>query len=311
MQTVLVYAPDHWSSYIYAGVAARAAFVLKMLGNNETARLWEESAVKAMVWAEAEYKKWIISPDYIKVKDHTKSTVTVEQNLAAVELYRLTHDKRWHQVYLSTQKTETNRTEAAFIYARLDKSLVNRKAQQGAVNTLMDEADRLVKLSAKNAYGITNGSPGRAISGYSSTYSTPASATLVRAHYLSGDTLYLKTILRSGLYTAGANPMNLCLTTGLGENCVKNPLHEDTKHTGQSAPLGVTVFGPCELAFSDARPGSDLEQRLNTACTPAISGWPTAESFFDVFWFVQQNEYVINSPLGPAAYIWGYLASRK
>ena len=105
--------------------------------------------------------------------------------------------------------------------------------------------------------------------------------------------------------------MNLCLTTCLGENCVKNALHEDSKHTGQPAPLGITVFGPCELAFSDARPGSDLEQRLNTACTPVISGWPTAESFFDVFWFVQQNEYVINSPLGPAAYIWGYLASRK
>ena len=43
----------------------------------------------------------------------------------------------------------------------------------------------------------------------------------------------------------------------------------------------------------------------------ATMGWTGAESFFDVFWFVQQNEYVINSPLGPTAYIWGYLASRK
>lgn len=105
--------------------------------------------------------------------------------------------------------------------------------------------------------------------------------------------------------------MNLCLTTGLGENCVRNALHEDSKHTGQPSPLGITVFGPCELAFSEARPGSDLEKRLNSASYPSVSAWPTAEAYFDVFWFVQQNEYVVNSPLGPAAYIWGYLASRK
>ncbi|MBN2763317.1 MAG: glycoside hydrolase family 9 protein, partial [Bacteroidales bacterium] len=275
------------------------------------ARLWEESAVKAMEWAENEYERWITSPDYSKVRDRAKSTVLVERNLAAVELYRLTSDKRWHQVYISTQKTESNRTEALFIYARLDKSMVNRKAWQNAAENLMSEADRLVKLSESNAFGITNVSTGRPIGGYSGAYSTPAPATLVRAHYLSGDVKYLKTILRSGLYTAGANPMNMCLTTGLGVNCVKNALHEDSKHTGQPAPLGITVFGPCEIKFGGAGPGSDLEQRLNAACTPPVSAWPTAESFFDVFWFVQQNEYVINNPLGPSAFIWGYLASRK
>ena len=310
-QTVLAYAPDHWSSYIYAGVAARAAFVLKILQKPQQAQLWEESAVRAMKWAEAEYDKWMKSPEYSKIRDRTKNTVVIERNLASVELYRLTNDKRWNQIYLSTSDVKTNRTEAAFIYARLDKTMVDKKDQQIALNTLIAEADSLVKISANNAFGISNGSPGRPINGYSSIYSIPASATLARAHYISGNVQYLKTILRSGLYTAGANPMNLCLTTGLGENCVKNPLHEDSKHTGQPAPLGITVFGPCELPFSDARPGSDLEKRLNMACSPAISGWPTSESFFDVFWFVMQDEYVIDNPLGPTAYIWGYLASRK
>jgi endoglucanase len=310
-QTVLIYAPDHWSSYIYAGVAARAAGVLKMLGKNELAQIWEASAVKAMEWAEVEYQKWMASPDYAKVRDRAKNAIPVERNLAAVELYRLTKDKRWHQVYLTTQNIQTNRTEAAFIYARLDKSLVNKKARENAVNALITEANRLTELSANNAFGLTTGSAGRAIGGYSSVYTIPASATLVRAHYLTGDTKYLKTILRSALYSAGANPMNQCMTTGLGENCVKNPLHEDTKHTGQPAPIGITVFGPCELQVSDARPGSDLEKRLNITCTPAIAGWPSAESYFDVFWFVSQNEFVVDNPLGPTEYIWGYLASRK
>ena len=310
-QTVLIYAPDHWSSYIYTGVAARAAGILKMLGKTELAQIWEASAVKAMEWAEVEYQKWMASPDYAKVRDRAKSAIPVERNLAAVELYRLTKDKRWHQVYLTTQNLQTNRTEAAFIYTRLDKSLVDKKAREIAMNALIAEANRLIELSANNAFGLTTGSAGRAIGGYSSTYTIPASATLVRAHYLTGDPKYLKTILRSALYSAGANPMNQCMTTGLGEYYVKNALHEDTKHTGQSAPIGITVFGPCELQNSDARPGSDLEKRLNITCTPAIAGWPSAESYFDVFWFVSQNEFVVDNPLGPTEYIWGYLASRK
>ena len=106
--------------------------------------------------------------------------------------------------------------------------------------------------------------------------------------------------------------MNLCLTTGLGENYVQHPLHEDSRHTGQPAPLGITVFGPFELATGYyARAGSPNEKRINSYLTPEVSEWPTSESFFDVFWIVPMNEYVIDKPLGPTAYIWGYLASRK
>lgn len=309
IHTVMAYAPDHWSSYLYTGVASRLAVVLKMLGKEETAKIWEESAIKAMEWAEIEYQKWITSPDYSKVTERAKNTVPVERNLAAVELYRLTKNKKWHEIFLSTQKY--CHADAAFVYARLDKSMVNMKAREASIKLLMDEADQMVVLSANNAFGLTTGSAGKSINGYSATYSIPASTSLVRAHYLSGNEKYLKTILRSALYSAGANPMNLCLTTGLGQNNVRNALHEDSKHTGQTAPVGITVFGPCELPFSDARPGGELEKRLNVTTSPAISNWPSAESFFDVFWFVSQNEYVIDRPLGQSAYIWGYLASRK
>ncbi len=308
VNTVLAYAPDHWSGYIYAGVAARAAFVLKILGKHEKARIWEESAVKAMEWAEVEYEKWISGPDYANVRDRAKRAVPVERNLAAVELYRLTQNKRWHQVYLLTQDQSDN--DAAFIYARLDPSLVDRKARKNAVDKLIAEADQLVEWSAKNAFGITTGIPGRPLGGWASTFTIPASPVLVQAHYLTGDSRYLKAILRSALYSAGANPMNLCLTTGLGQNSVQNALHEDTRHTGQPVPIGISVFGPSELTYN-IEPESSLEIKLNKECTPGISEWPTYESYFDIFWFVSQNEYVIDRPLGQAAYIWGYLASRK
>lgn len=309
-QIALAYAPDHWSSYLYAGVAARAAYVLKLLDMMEEARVWEESAVMAMKWAEVEYEKWVNSPDYEKVRNRAKKAVPEERNLAAIELYRLTLDKHWHQLYLSTLIAESKRTEAAFIYAGLDPSQANRKVQKELMDALTAEADHLVEESSQSAFGITTSQDGRPLGGFSSTFSIPASPTLVRAHALTNDPRYLSTILRSALYSAGANPMNLCLTTGLGEKHVMNALHEDSKHTGQAAPVGISVFGPGELS-TFARAGSDVEARLDPGCEPKVSKWPTYESYFDVFWIVPQNEYVIDRPLGQAAYIWGYLASRS
>jgi endoglucanase len=308
--SVYAYAPDHWSSYIYAGVAARAAHVLKLLGKQEKAVIWEESAIKAIKWAETEYDKWIKSPDYIKVSSNAKTQVAIERNLAAIEVYKLTKEKRWHELYLATQKFETIRTDAIFIYARLDKSMVTLKAQKIAVDSLIRKADRLVEISGKSAYGITTSIPGRALGGWESTYSIPASPTLVRAHFLTGNDKYLKTLLRSTLFSAGANPMNLVLTTGLGENCVQHPLHEDSRHTGQPAPIGLTVCGPGEIPVF-AKPGSDMGERLNKECTPSGYEWPSAESYFDVYGWDLENEYVVDRNIGPSAYIWGYLAARK
>ena len=308
--SVYAYAPDHWSGFIYAGVAARAAYVLKMIDKPEIAATWEESAVKAMVWSESEYDKWINSPLYLKITPNAKIQVAVERNLAAVELYRLTNEKQWHEVYLASQNIETARTDAVFIYARLDKSMVNMKAQKNAIDTLLHKADRLVYISGKSAYGITSGIPGRPLGGWESTYSIPASLTLVRAHFITGNPVYLNTLLRSTLFSAGANPMNLVLTTGLGENHVQHPLHEDTRHTGQPAPIGLSVCGPCEVPFY-AKPGSDMERRLNNECTPKGTEWPSAESYFDLYGWDLMNEYVVDRNLGPTAYIWGYLAARK
>jgi len=76
-QTVMAYSPDHWSSFIYAGVAARAAFVLKMLKKDETALLWERSAVKAMTWAEAEYNKFLSNAGMEQEQDRPRDLVTI------------------------------------------------------------------------------------------------------------------------------------------------------------------------------------------------------------------------------------------
>ena len=87
-QMALTYAPDPWCSFIYAGVAARTAYVLRQLDASRAPE-YEQSALKAMNWAETEYAKWLKGPDYPKVREHAKTEVARERNLAAVELSSL------------------------------------------------------------------------------------------------------------------------------------------------------------------------------------------------------------------------------
>ena len=130
--TVMAYAPDVWSSYVYAGVAARAAETLKAY-DPQLAATYTDSALQAMAYAEANY----VDSDF---RDGTRlHRVPDERNLAALELYRLTGESPWHDLFLSTSAFRTaemgavvggshDQMEAAFLYAHLDQ--MGGRAQQ-------------------------------------------------------------------------------------------------------------------------------------------------------------------------------------
>lgn len=310
MLTVMAYAPDHVSSYIYAGVAARAAHVLTRYGCHLLAHTYLESALKAMRWGMKEERRWRSAPSHDRIRPGIEEAVAVEKNLAAAELYRVTGDPEWHDLFLSGFEENPARPEAAFLYARLDDRPTDSRVRKRAVDFIVREADALVERATGNAYGVTRGVKGGALGGWAGTFSAPGSEILVHAHALTHDDRYLRTLIRSMLFTLGANPMNQCLTTGLGANPILHPLHEDSRHTGQPAPVGITVCGPCELPVF-APYFVSFPERLARECTPSGMEWPTAESYFDIYGCDFQNEYVVDGHIGANAYIWGYLATRQ
>ena len=128
-----VYAPDLWSSYFYAGVAARAAKLLQKY-NAPLAKTYRDSALKAMAWAEQDWHK--------REKDGTLTkldwAVKDDRNLAAVLLYDLTGDTAWHTLFKeNTVLKEANanlfaygtavQQNAAFAYTFLPASLLTRR----------------------------------------------------------------------------------------------------------------------------------------------------------------------------------------
>lgn len=310
MLTVLAYAPDYMSSYIYAGVAARAAFVLRMIQKDELADVWQASAVKAMEWAETESKRWLASEEGQLGNKAAPVWIGVERAVSAAELYRLTNDKRWHEAFKKSDFRDKSRPEAAFIYSTIDPALTDKKVRKEALQLLEKWADEILLVADNNAFGNTTGSPGVPLGGWGSHLSVPASPTLVYAHRATGDLRYLAALQRSALYSAGANPMNIVLTTGVGANPIKHPLHEDSRHNGQPAPIGITVCGPGEIPVF-AKYFDGFEARLERECEPSGMKWPAMESYFDIYGCDFQNEYVVDGNIGSTAFIWGYLASRR
>jgi endoglucanase len=132
---------------------------------------------------------------------------------------------------------------------------------------------------------------------------------LLRAHYLTGHPRYLEGAINACNFACGANPNNLCYTTGVGPKCPVHVLHHDSRITGQPVPEGITVCGPHNLCFSDR---AGFLPFLRADCFwPGVYGWPAADSEFDVNRLPVETEYTVQGTIGPNAYIWGYLAAAR
>ena len=312
--TVLAYAPGIWSSYIYSGVAARAAYYLKDR-KPDLSEVYKESALRAMEWAEERYPAWKEDPTNT---DYAKQEVRDERNLAAIELYRLTGDKKWNDIFMQDTRLvdpnaslavwgSHNQRNAAFVYATLDDELAHPMLKKMIINAIIKEAKAMRRYAMGNAFNLTAPDQYRSLSwGF---YGAPDVLSLVRAHYLTGEEEYLKTLVQACQFSTGANPMNMSMTTGVGYNYPKNPLHIDSRRTNQKPPIGITVFGNCDLKVN--QDDWFIKGYISKLCTPDMMEWPYTEAYFDTIFPAVQSEFTVNNPMGYTAYVWGYLAARK
>lgn len=320
--TVMAYAPDVWSSYLYAGVAARAANVL-MRYDEPLAERYESSALRAMVYAESRY----VSSDYVEGKKLHQ--VKDDRNLAALELYRLTGDRQWHDLFLETTvftdptaevfvHGQQSQRDAAFLYAQLasaqpasrsagDSPLqVDTQVQANAKAALLRAAERQVMLTRTTAFGWSRRDPDAPV-GWRNGLGAPTAIDILRAHALTGRDDYLQAGISSTQFAAGANPANLVFTTGMGDRSPQNPLIIDQRITGQSPPPGITLFGPADFDFYK---DYWLLNVIATHTFPKPRQWPIAENYFDIYSNPIGAEFTVHY-MADSAYTWGYLAARE
>ncbi|MEO0867911.1 MAG: glycoside hydrolase family 9 protein [Cyanobacteria bacterium J06642_11] len=303
-QDIMVYAPDMWSSYKYAATAAYAAYVLEEIAPSKATE-YRESALQAMEWAEQEFSE-------IPANTETYTAVYDERSLAAAELYRLSGNERWNNIFLETTVFNNpdavpylwqshNRRDAAFTYARTEQAGINQTVQNNAQNALLQAAD--TEIVAINNTGFKWNKGPWAPLGWGSL--GPNSTNLLRAHTLSNDEKYLKSGILATQFIMGANPDNVSYTTGLGHRTPDAPLIADSIAVGGTPPPGITLYGPVDFNAYDEW-ALDL---FNDVSSPDPKLWPVAEGHFDVPYLISHSEFTIMQTMAPMAYNLGYLAA--
>ncbi len=322
--TVMTYAPDVWSSYLYAGTAARAAHVLEAY-DPTLANEYRASALRAMAWANAQPESSAKPADMTvppnagyPVPLHKYHLIRDAKNYAAAELFRLTDDKRWNELFKSTtvlnkpnatlaQWLSHDQSEAAWVYVRTDATGVDKRLKDDCLAAIKRTADERLAGGQSTAFRWTK-YPWRPFG--IGIPATPDATNMIWAHYLTKDPKYLSGIILAAQFGAGANPTNICLTTGVGQVYPKHPLHVDSRTTGQTPPEGITVLGPFDVTNSYFE-GDWGRKLLGPYCYPDLQTWPSVETYMDIFWNALLCEFTIHDSIAPNLYCWGYLAARR
>lgn len=305
--TVMAYAPGVWASHWYAGVAARAALWLRD-EKPDLAKIYEDSASRAMDYAEERF------PDLPKAAGTRANDVNDTRNMAAAELFRLTGHPRYNDIFLETTaftKPEMelfvwkkhDQRDNAWVYVRTSHPGTNQDVQAHCRQAIIAEADNRAAVCRKTGFRWTKYDWQPVSYG---ALAAPDGPSLVRAHVLTNRPKYLRALVLACQHGAGANPINMCYTTGIGPKYPLHPLHIDSRVTDQLPPPGLTVFGPLDVPRGKEQWGQKL---ANQVLFPTFEKWPTLEAYWDIFWYPAMCEFTVQNPMARNAYVWGYLAA--
>lgn len=319
------FAPDPETSLRYAACAARAARLLNKYDSVQ-AKQYAVSALQAWTWAETNEQAVIAREsqdrDSRRGKDPEKLQEAVRnmRALAAVALYRLTEDAEYHEAYKQTTDLGRERgdpgkqLESVFAYAVLPDHLADAELKSQAIGWFEQAAGDSLAFAQGNPFSVTCRVPLLPVIGYTGYYSVPETtlgAILPRAHYLTGKEEYLAGALAAAHFSAGANPMNMTFTTGVGHNYPRQPLHVDSQHAGIAPPDGITVYGMSDPAVKSGSVDWAHTWYLGKSMIPGSRTWPTSEAYADLGNWPAMTEYTVHQTFGPTSFYWGYLAARR
>jgi endoglucanase len=196
--------------------------------------------------------------------------------------------------------------DAAFVYVRTRQPGVNEEVRRNARNAILREADASVEMCQNTGFKWTRLALWAPF--VCGTASTPGATTILRAHVLAGDEKYRRAAVLACQSGAGANPVNICYTTGLGHFWPQHPLMVDQRVMGWPPPPGITVYGPFDMRRD---PNQFALKLMAPVLYPAAKEWPEMEAYFDIYLFPIVTEFTVMQNLGPNAYAWACLAARK
>jgi endoglucanase len=258
-----------------------------------------------MQWAEAAFSQQPEQP--YQVND--------SRNLAAVELYALTGDAIWHDLFVATSALINSGTplylyenhdqaEAAWAYLQIPVEKSNQGLRENCTQAIFASADFMLNSQAKAGFGWLKypWSPP-----FAGAFTLPYARDVIWAWLLRGEERYLGSVEMAMQSVHGVNPLNISYTTGAGNRTVNHIMHPDSRIAGYSAPAGITVLGPLDIAMTGER-GDIIVENYGQYCYPNLRKWPVLETFLDVFWIPLMDEFSIKT-MATQVYTLGFLAA--
>ena len=296
---VMAFAPNPAISYEYAGAAARAAWWLKRFGDSRYQQ-YERSAMRAYRWAGNNASRFIASP----------SAYSKQRCLTSLEFWRLTGDEKWHDEFLKTFPDQASGLgdygEAIWLYLSHEFPGKDPDVSERCRAWFLRRADLLTENVTETAFHWVQPDDSHANTG---TFTTPLHVPpLVRAYHLTGETKYLRAAILACQCGSGANPMNMCFTTGVGSHWPPHILHLDSRRSHQPPPPGITIQGPRDI---QRYRNFGFNQQAEPHVYPAMATWPNLEAFWNNGGDPRSTEFTVFRLLLPNAYVWGALAARE
>ncbi len=305
---VFAYAPDPFSTYLYAGVAAETSVALEPYDPTRADELLA-SSLAAMNWAEA-----------ADVAPGTEETVAEQRNVAAAALLLATGDPDWHDLFVRTATFLNDddpylschthrRCDAAWLYLQADESLTDETIRAELRDRFIISADAIVSAADSTAYGWTTENPFVPLVWGLGSGGAPHTSGLLRAYLLTNDGRYRAAALRSAGAALGANPMNRALLTGIGSEPVRNPQINDVKYGGLPAWAGTPVYGHHLLNSLDDDQWVFDDLLGPAGADPDPGELPYLWQWYDVDSVALFNEFTVHQSHSEALWTFGILAA--
>ena len=211
-----------------------------------------EAAVKAWNYLEANPNFDFKNPADITTGEYGDLTDRDERYWAACQLYVTTGEKKYLEAAESIGTKDGLDWSTVGDYGNIalltnpdaDKSST---AYSNAKSTVLKEADKFVKNSTSNPYGV-------ALTKFNwGSNMTVANAGIIcgLAYQLTGEAKYLTAAEAQVNYLLGSNPLGTCFVTGYGTVSPKNPHHRPSMVAGE-AMKGMLVGGVNSALEDDA-----------------------------------------------------------
>ena len=304
---LFAFAPDAWSSYLYAGVAAQVAVALAPY-DQQRADGYALSAQQAMTWAEAQQPE----PRYAEL-------IRSERSVAAAALVQLTGNQHWRDVFVEATDLddgvdrflschEHGRCDAAWIYWSTDPAWTDPELRSLIEQSFIATADEILAGADTTAFGWTLANTSVPLIWGLGVGGAPKATALVRAYEITGDERYREGALRSAAVSLGANPMNTVYLTGVGRNPVGHPLIVDVANGGLPVWAGTPVYGDHQLNHGADEGWVDNVVLGPAGVRPLGAQLPYLWQWFDVSNVAMFNEFTVFQSHAEAIYTFGLLS---